>query len=396
MKMQSDLTFHLPPLRYLRWVIVGFVLFFLVLLSFVAGVSAGGQRGDTQRLYDMFLVTSGLVCLLFLWALAFLLRVAYHLIDRRSGRRYVENAQQMQQAWWAYHRQTAGLVDSVLVAGACRTPEDRKSLFSPAHQSPMPEKTGGGMAIRSAHVSGDSIDERERQLAKLLVLQWRDQQTWPLVLQPSKCYWYGSDTAWDAFVEQMAKSCPRVQLPECPETWAGINSLDAIIDQLQGAPADTRILCAGCHSSSIVPYSRLPAGEVALLWLLGPQGQVRFPRADAYAPGLSTPAEVAETVQYQNELEGATPICMSFSQPDVPELSTMGWDTQRYLQDENFGDLAEMEAMVVQTLAASYVADHGVPCTWLAKDPFYPFVLGVVKPNDLVTEKPEPDNPVVS
>jgi len=52
------------------------------------------------------------------------------------------------------------------------------------------------------------------------------------------------------------------------------------------------------------------------------------------------------------------------------------------MQDGNFGKLTDLEAMVVQTLAASYVAEHGVPCAWLAKDGQYHLTLGIVKPDD--------------
>jgi hypothetical protein len=205
-----------------------------------------------------------------------------------------------------------------------------------------------------------------------------------------QCYWHGSDAAWDAFFEQMAKSWPRVQLPKRPEPWEGVDSLDAIIDQLQGATADTRILCAGCESSPVEPHSHQPAGEAAVLWLLGPQGEVRLTRGECCDPDYLV--ESAEQVLEKSWLMAAPPLCISFFQPYVPELRALGWCSKHSLQDANFGELPAMEAMVVQTLAASYVAEHGAPCAWMAKDLRYPLTMGVVKPDESVTKTSTPNS----
>ena len=396
MKKRSKFIFHLPPPNYSRWLFSGVMLVGLVILSFVLGAMAAAQKGAKHDLFQVFLVSTGLISLLCLWFLAFLLRVFFNRLDRRSGKRYVDKAQQAENAWWAYSRQTVALVEAVLVAGVCRTPQQRAQLFNPDYQPAIPKKAdwGIGMALRSAEVTGECLDEREEQLARLLAMQWREQQTWATALQPVKCYWHGSSTAWDAFVEQMAKSWPRVQLPKRPEPWEGVDSLDAIIDQLQGMPAGTRILCAGCQSSPVQPDSRLPAGEAAVLWLLGPQGGVRLSRGECCDPDYLV--ESAEQVLEKSELVAAPPLCVSFSHPDVPELAALGWNTKHSLQDANFGALPDLEAMVVLTLAASYVTEHGVPCAWMANDPLYPLVLGVVKPSDSSTETPKPDTPVTS
>lgn len=328
------------------------------------------------------LAAAGVAGVLVLWILALLLRVLYYRLNRHNAQCYAEAAEQVRQAWWARHRQKAALVEAVLVGPGCSTPEHRQNLFNPDHQPPTPEKTPEGATIRLRQVFGADIAERERQLAMLLALQWQAQRTEPAALQPLSCYWQGSVAAWQAFVEQMAKSCPQVHLPEYPEPWQGMHSLDSIIDQLQGTPADARILCAGCHSSPIQRESPLPAGEAALLWLFGPQGGVRFSRGEWFAADAESLAAVAKRALQQSELEAPPQVCVSFSQPEVPDLSVIGWNTKQNVQDANFGALANLETMVVQTLAACYAQRHGRPCAWLANDPHHTLALGIVEPDD--------------
>jgi hypothetical protein len=319
---------------------------------------------------------------LLLWTLALLLRVLYYRLNRHNAQCYAEAAEQMRQAWWARHRQKAALVEVVLLGPGCSAPQHRQMLFNPDHQPPATQETAEGPTLRLLQVFGPDIAERERQLAMLLALQWQEQRAEPAALQPLSCYWQGSVAAWQAFVEQMALSCPQVHLPERPEPWQGMRSLDLIIDQLQGAPSDARILCAGCHSAPPQTQSRLPAGEAALLWVLGPQGGVRFSRGEWFAADTERLTSVAGRALQQSELETPPPICVSFSQPDVPDLSDIGWNTRQNVQDANFGALANLEAMVVQTLAASYVQRYGLPCAWLARDPHHTLALGIVEADD--------------
>ncbi|MNY50708.1 hypothetical protein D3C86_1862350 [compost metagenome] len=73
---------------------------------------------------------------------------------------------------------------------------------------------------------------------------------------------------------------------------------------------------------------------------------------------------------------------MSFSQPHLSDLAAIGWNTSQNLQDENFGALASLEAMVVQTLAAWHAQQHAEPCAWLANDPHHTLALGIVEADD--------------
>ncbi|NWA04999.1 hypothetical protein [Pseudomonas gingeri] len=365
-----------PPV-YSRWLAGGAALLALV----------GSASALLRPFIEVRLAAIGMVAVLLFWVLALLLRVLYYRFNRHNAHCYGETARRIQQRWWQRHRQQAALVEAVLLGGACRTSEQMQGLFKPGHVPPVPRKTTGGVAIRLPEVSGRDSAKREHQLATLLALHWQAQREVPIVLQPLRCYWQGTPAAWRAFVEQMTKSCPQVLLPEDPEPWQGLASLDAIIDRLQGAPADARILCAGCQSSPTQPDSRLPAGEAALLWLLGPQGGVRFCRGEWFAADTDSLASVAGRAQRQSELEAPVHTCVGFSQPDISDLSAIGWNTRQHLQDANFGALAGLEAMVVLTLAASYVEAHGVPCAWLANDPDHTLALGVVEPDESTTRR---------
>lgn len=339
--------------------------------------SGAGPEYSQQAL--MAAVAAGIFVL---WLLALLLRVLAYRFNQHNAQCYGETAQQIQHAWWARHRQKVALIDSVLLGPACSTPEFRQGLFSSDSKPPKPIETPEGKALRLAHVFGPDRAEREQQLAVLLALQWRKQQAEPVELRPLQCYWQGSVPAWQAFVEQMAKSWPQVELPETPEAWQGIDSLDAIIDQLQRAPSGARILCAGCQSLSIQRENPLLSGEAAVLWLFAPQGGVLFSRGEWYAADAETLPSVAERVLQQSELAAPPSKCVLFSQPDVPGLSDIGWDIRQNLQDANFGALGELEAMVAMTLAASLAQYQGKPCAWLASDPQHTLALGIVESND--------------
>lgn len=367
--------------NYRRWSVVGGVLLVVSLgsLRFLhdnsASISADNHNEWRWGVLGLMLVSA-------IWLLAFISRVVYYRLGWHTGRWYLEEVEQIQNAWWAHHRQSIALIDAVLLGPSCTTRQHVHQLFSPDHQPPAPEPTPEGAMIRLPHVSGADPVAREHQLARLLALQWDEQRDKTVLLQPLRCYWQGSASAWQVFVAQMTQCCPQVQLPDTPEPWQGLNSLDTIIDQLQGAPDEIRVLCAGCQSTTPGKDRLLPAGEAAVLWWLGPQGDVRLSRAEWFTAEQDDLATVAQRALRQSALEEAPSACVRFSQPDIAGLPLDGWSPRPLLQDAHFGALENLEFMLVLTLAAGYAEKHGEPCAWLARDPYHTLVLGVVQADE--------------
>ena len=357
---------------YLRWVI-GLVAIVLGWAAFAEKLSTGTEPG---------LAIISIVAAVGLWTLVFLLRVLAYRFNRHNAQTYHEGADHQRRVWWRQHRQTVALVESVLVSAACSRPEQVGALLDPDFQPPAAADSSDGATIRLLQVFGDSVAERERELAVLLALQWEAQAETPRKLQPLRCYWQGSPAAWRAFAGQMTQRCPDVFLPDEPEPWQGIRSLDAIIDLLQSAPQGARVLCAGCHCIQAEQDSPLPAGEAAVLWLLGATGGATFSRGEWLAVHTEHIADVAQRALEQSELEAPAKACLSFTQPDQPDVSSIGWNTRQHLQDANFGALGPLAPMVLQTLAAWQAEQQGVPCAWLACDPYHTLTLGIVKPDD--------------
>lgn len=357
---------------YSRWVASGVAL--LVLLS-------GGNVAMRSHIAPGPAIAVAVGAML-VWLVALLLRVLYVRLSRHNAQCYAQTSAQVSQAWWARHRESAALVEAVLVGAPCTCAQQGQLLFGSNHRPPAPQETPEGSEIRLCQVFGSDVSERERNLAILLALQWYEQHSELPLVQPLRCFWQGSLQAWQAFVEQATLCFPRLRLPERPEPWQGIRSLGSVIDQLKGAPADVRILCAGCQSSSVEKDNGLAAGEAALLWLVGSEGSVRLSRGEWFDAGREELATVARRALLQSKLTEPSRICVSFSQPDMADLSASGWNTQHNIQDANFGALGNLQPMVAQTLAAWYVEQNREPCAWIANDPHHTLALGIVKPDD--------------
>ena len=360
---------------YTRWLAVGAGL--LVMSS-----SASVLLRPYVEPLPMLVSVAGAMLMLIL---ALLIRLLFFRFNQHNAECYAMAVAQEHEVWWEHHRQSAGLVEAVLLGAACTTAQHGLRLFSSEHQPPVPEKTLEGQTVRLLQVHGSDFVERERNLAILLALQWQAQRAEQPLVQPIGCYWQGSQSSWEAFVEQMARCFPKMQLPEKPQPWLGLRSLNAVIDQLQVAPAGARILCAGCQSTVAQPESLSPAGEAAVLWLLGAEEGVRLSRGEWFEVDTEPLQVVADRALQQSELTTPPDVCPSFIQPHVADLSINGWNTSQHVQDANFGALESLQAMVVQTLAAWYAQQHQVPCAWLANDPHYTLALGVVKPNDSIS-----------
>jgi hypothetical protein len=364
-----------PAPDYTRWwrSLAGFLV--------VSGIAYNLLLRDV---FEPFAIVVGVLGVLLLWLLAFLMRVLFHQLDRHNAHCYGATSGQIQRVWWEHHQQKIGLLDTVLLSATCSKPEQRRIFFSSEHRPPEPSTEDGGLAIRIPQVFGKDVAKRELQLAALLALQWREQQPHDLALIPLQCYWQGSIEAWRHFAEHVSKASPQIQLPKLPEPWQGIDSLDGIFEQLHGARPDARILCAGCQSSAVRSDSRLPAGEAAVLWLWGQQGGVGVSRGEWFAVETEEIVSVAERALQQSGLETPTLTCVSFSQPDLPDLSANGWNTRQHRQDANFGALDKLEAMVALTLAAWHAEANGKPCAWLANDAHHTLALGIVDADDSI------------
>jgi hypothetical protein len=360
-----------PPV-YARWLAAGVVL--LALVSSLSVLLKPFTKPE-QAAAAVAIVTV-------LWGMALMLRTLRYRFNRHNAQCYEDTANYVRQRWWRHHRQTVALVESVLVGPVCSTPLQAPELFSSDHQPPDPAETSEGMALRMISVLGDNPAERELHLARLLALQWREQCDGDQPLKPVQCYWQGSLSAWQVFIEEVNSVFPQVELPEQPEPWQGMRSLDAIVDRLQGVPANVHILCGGCQSTPAQPESRLPAGEAALLWLLSSQGGVRFCRGEWYEADTDDLVGVAARTLQQSQSVIEQKLAVSFSQPDMPAQADTDWNFKPLLQDANFGELGDLQAMVVQTLAAWYAQHKDAPCLWLTKDPHHTLALGVVEADE--------------
>lgn len=357
-----------PP-AYARWLATGTTL--LALLG-TAGVLL---RPFMEARVAALLVAAVLLC----WLTALLLRNLYYRVNRHNAYLYGKEVAQVERAWWARHRQQVSLQHCLLLGAAGSTAAHWQQVLARQQRPPEPVKEGEGSALRLLSVFGTALAEREAQLARLLAMQWREQLPSTLADVPLACYWLGSAQAWEALVADMAEHRPELHLPALPQAWEGQQTLEAIIERLQQATDEVRILCGGCRSLPAGKDDLLPAGEAAVLWLLGSPGQgVGLGRGEWYAQGMDSLSDVARQACRQRHLESPPEVCVSFSQSDVPELSELDWRLAGHVQDVYWGELGDIEAMVVQTLAAMHVEQQGSPCGWLAKSPSRSLILGVV------------------
>ncbi|MDF3934265.1 hypothetical protein [Pseudomonas citronellolis] len=359
-----------PP-AYARWLAAGTTL--LALLG-AAGVLL---RPFMEPLLAALLAAAVLLA----WLLALMLRTLVYRLNRHNAYLYGQEVAKVERAWWERYRQHASLMHCLLLGAAGSTAAHWQQVLARQQRPPVPVKEGEGNALRLLSVFGTDPAERERQLARLLAMQWREQLPDTLADAPLACYWLGSASAWDVLVTDMAEHCPELRLPMQPQEWQGQITLEAIIERLQLAPDAARILCAGCRSLSAEVDDQRPAGEAAVLWLLGRPGQgVEVGCGEWYAAASDSFDQVAEQACRQRQLTDSPEECVSFTQAEVPELSELGWRLAGQLQDTYWGGLGDLEALVVQTLAALYAQRQGKACGWLANSPGRTLTLGVVSP----------------
>ncbi|MBL7634238.1 hypothetical protein [Atlantibacter hermannii] len=361
-----------PP-RAKRWLSVG------ALLSIASG---SGVALSSAAKPSFSLMSMGIICSLALTGISWMIRLLYYRMSLHNARYYEQLVEQDRQEWWANHRQTFALSEMVLLGPVGSETAHWQRLLRREHQAPKEKTEPGGQALRLIHSFTSDPEARERQLATMLARQWLSQRrdSAPPVL--SHCYWLGSESAWHAFCQQIGEDFPALPLPETAEKWQGEASLSAITKQLSEADDECLILIAGCQSLIATPDLTRPAGESAVLWLASRNGPAQLCRGEVYDAGLAENIlDVCKRAMEQSHTEQPPDPCILFTQPETPELTQSGWNVMQYLQDANWGEPGKMEALIVITLAAMYVAQYQQPCAWIARDPLHTLALGIIKPD---------------
>ena len=323
----------------------------LVLLGGGAGGLLPSAEGKSS------LVAAGILVALLLSGTGWLVRLLYYRVSVHNAAFYYQQVAYEQQQWWMAHRQPLWLKEGLLLGPA-------------------------GTALRLPQISAMDPTAREKRLAELLVIEWQKQRSEKKLTPPRRCYWLGSDITWQAFRAQMASAFPDIALPARPEPWQGEASLAEIAGELAGAKPDDTILIAGCQVIASQSGTERPAGESAALWLAGRNGPVQLTRGETFSPEqgdilLTVFARALE----QSELKDPPEACTLFSRPGLEALASTGWDVSQHLQDANWGEVGDMETLIVLSLAAIYAAHHQQPCGWIAHDPMNTLATGIVKPD---------------
>ena len=356
-----------------RWLSAGAVL---VLFSGTVSALLPSAEGRSP------LVAAGILLSLLLTGTGWLIRLLYYRVSVHNAAFYHQRVAYEQQRWWAQHRQTFALKEVVLLGPAGGRSTDWLRLLKREHRQPEEKKEGGCSALRLPQISATDATTREKRLAELLVTEWQKQRSDKTFTSPLCCYWQGTDAGWQAFSAQMAIIFPACSLPTRPEPWQGEASLAAIASGLAAAKTDDVMLIAGCRSVVASPGTPLPAGEAAILWLAGQDGPVQLARGEVFSAeaGDALPAVCARAL-VQSELSAPPEACPMFTLPELGGLAHSGWDVSRHQQDANWGDIGDMAALTVISLAAIYVAHQQQPCGWIARDPMNTLALGIVKPD---------------
>jgi hypothetical protein len=322
-----------------------------------------------------------LLAALALFMLAWLLRLLYWRAGVHNAERYRLETDRVQAVWWAEHRRHIALQESVLLGPTCVTPAQCQALMSGNLRPPAPRLAEGGPALRLARTFHGDIGAREAALACLLALQWCEQREGRLPA-PAASYWVGSSGAWQAFREQAMNCFPGLTLPEAPERWGGAEAMPALIERLRSGPPGAVFLCAGCCVMPATAASERPAGEAAVLWLLGCEGGAQLTCGEYFQAERDTDVlALAARAQQQSELSLPPDVSFIFSQPGFPGLDNIGWNTRQHIQDGYWGNIGHLQAMVAQTLAARYAQTHATACGWVACDIIHTLALGIIKPD---------------
>ncbi|HAG7092478.1 hypothetical protein [Escherichia coli] len=348
----------------------------LVLIGGGAGGLLPSAEGNSSLVAAIILLT------LLLSGTGWLVRLLYYRVSVHNAAFYYQLVAYEQKRWWAAHRQPFWLKEGLLLGPAGTRSVDWLRVLNREQRPPEEKKEGGGTALRLPQISVMAPTAREKRLAELLVIEWQKQRSENKLTSPLRCYWLGADITWQAFRAQMALAFPDIALPARPEPWQGETSLAEIAGELAGAKPDDTILIAGCQVIAPQSGTERPAGESAALWLAGLNGPVQLTRGETFSPEqgdilLTVFARALE----QSELDEPPEACTLFSRPGLEALANNGWDVSQHLQDANWGEIGDMETLIVLSLAAIYAAHHQQPCGWIARDPMNTLATGIVKPD---------------
>lgn len=353
-----------------RWLQAG------ALISLLAG-GAGALTGEANRSAAAFAVMwLALVFIGFLW----LCRLLYFRFSSHHAIAWQRNVSYEQNLWWEEHQSLIGLKDILLLGPAGAETMDWQRVLRRIQRPPVERHETGGKTLRIARTFSADSQEREQQLVRALVMQWKTtSRDMPQAI--SRCFFLGDAAVWSAFRAQMHDAFPGVNLPDQPEPWEGEATL-ARLTALLREDAKSQHLVVGCVSCPASPDSLLPAGESAALWLVGADAPVVMPRGEFYDASASDPLRnICERAVTQCELDEDPATCILFSHPQIPQVNECGWNTTHNLQDNYWGIPGSMEPLIVISLAALYAQNEAQPCGWISTDPQHTLALGIVKPH---------------
>lgn len=353
-----------------RWLQAGALI---VLLAGGAGaLTDEANRGGTA----FAMMCCAFVVIGFLW----LCLLLYSRLSLHDAIAWQRNVRYEQNLWWEEHQSLLGLKDILLLGPAGAETVDWQRVLRRIQRPPAERHEPGGKTLRIARTFSADSQEREQQLVRALVMQWKTtSRGMPQAI--SRCFFLGDAVVWSAFRAQMKDAFPETHLPDQPEPWEGEATL-ARLTALLREDAKSQHLVVGCLSCPASPDSLLPAGESAALWLVGADAAVVMPRGEFYDVSTSDKLRnVCERAVTQCELKEEPAACILFSHPQVPQVNECGWNTTHNLQDGYWGTPGSMEPLIIISLAALYVQNETQPCAWISTDPQHTLALGIVKPH---------------
>ena len=226
-----------PPVAK-RWLGGGAAL---VLLSGIIAAMAGKSDANTS------IILICMVGMVLLGGVVWFLRTIFFRLSVHHSHTWEREAENERRHWWEIHRRQFALKDIVLIGPAGAELSDWLRVIKREHQAPLVRQESLGKSLRIARSFSSALIEREKQLAQMLVLQWKRQRGKELFVSPEKYFWQGSPEAWQAFVAQLIESFPGITAPELPELWQGEKTLSVLANVLADKKQLANFLIAGLY-----------------------------------------------------------------------------------------------------------------------------------------------------